>query len=60
MRPIRNLLAEREWRQRSGRFALCDPDEPGRAQVMPGEPPDLAEQTHTYRDDTEWGYADGA
>lgn len=59
MRPIRHVIAEREWRNRTGRFALCDRDEPGRAQVMPGEPPEVGAQTHTRRDDKEWGYTDG-
>lgn len=37
---------ERDWRERRGRFADCDPDTPDRVQIMPGRPPMREAQTH--------------
>lgn len=51
MKHIRDVMREREWRERRGRFADCDPDEPGRVQIMPGEPPEPELQTHNIGPD---------
>jgi len=50
---------DRDWRERRGRFANCDPDTPDRPQVKPGpRPDDPARETHAYDADG-GGYHDG-